>query len=69
MSATLEQIAIVKAMMTRYSDTFELALSVDDIERICAAGKIASLIGVEGGHSIEDSIAVLRQLYAQVLAI
>lgn len=65
LSATLEQISIVKAMLERYPETFEFAGSVDDIERISAAGKIASLIGVEGGHSIENSLAVLRQLYVQ----
>ncbi len=65
LSTTLEQIAIVKAMMQRYPETFELALNVDDIERITAEGKIASLIGVEGGHSIENSLAVLRQLYTE----
>jgi membrane dipeptidase len=65
LSTTLEQIEIVKAMMKRYPETFELALTVDDIERISSAGKIASLIGVEGGHSIENSLSVLRQLYEQ----
>jgi membrane dipeptidase len=42
---------------------FELALTADDIERIHKEGKIASLIGMEGGHSIEGSLNVLRQLY------
>lgn len=65
LSTTLEQIALVKAMVKRYPETFELAGSVEDIERISAAGKIASLIGVEGGHSIENSLAVLRQLYVE----
>lgn len=65
LSTTLEQIALVKAMIKRYPDVFEFAGSVDDIERICAAGRIASLIGVEGGHSIENSLNVLRELYAQ----
>ena len=61
--ATLEQIEMVDAMIDRYPETFELALTVDDIERIHAAGRIASLIGVEGGHSIENSLNVLQQLY------
>ncbi|MGD9634302.1 MAG: dipeptidase [Pirellulales bacterium] len=65
LSTTLEQIAIVKAMLKRYPEVFEFAGTVEDIERACAAGKIASLIGVEGGHSIENSLAVLRQLYAE----
>jgi membrane dipeptidase len=61
--STLEQIDLVHAMIRRYPDTFELALTVDDIRRIHSEGKIASLIGVEGGHCIENSINVLRQLY------
>lgn len=60
---TLEQIAIVEAMLKRYPETFEKALTVADIERIQKSGKIASLIGVEGGHSIENSVANLRRLY------
>ncbi len=63
LTQTLEQIEIVHAMLERYPETFELALTADDIERIHAAGKIASLIGVEGGHSIENSLGVLRQLH------
>jgi len=61
--AVLEQIDLVNRMIERYSDTFELALTADDIERIHSEGKIASLIGVEGGHAIENSLAVLRMLY------
>ena len=60
---TLEQIELVHAMMERYPETFEFARTVDDIERIRAAGKIASLIGVEGGHSIENSLETLRRLH------
>ena len=60
---TIEQIEIVKAMIARYPETFELALTSDDVYRIRKAGKIASLIGMEGGHAIENSIAKLRRLY------
>lgn len=63
LSTTIEQIELVKAMIAQYPETFELALTADDIERIAKTGKIASLIGMEGGYSIEGSIPVLRQLY------
>lgn len=62
--ATLEQIDFVYRMIDRYPDHFELALTADDIERIFADGKIASLIGMEGGHSIGNSLPVLRQFYS-----
>jgi membrane dipeptidase len=61
--ATFEQIDVVHRMNTLYPETFALALTADDITRIHKSGKIASLIGVEGGHSINNSLAVLRQLY------
>ena len=60
----LEQIDDVHRIDAMYPDTFEFARTADDIERIHRSGKIASLIGVEGGHSIGNSLAVLRQLYA-----
>jgi membrane dipeptidase len=63
LSTTLEQIDLVKRMITRYPETFELALTADDIDRIHKQGKIASLIGVEGGHCIEESLSVLEKLY------
>ena len=63
-ATTLEQIELVKKMIARYPETFELALTADDIERIHGEGKIASLIGVEGGHCIEESLAVLEKLYS-----
>lgn len=63
LSTTLEQIDLVKHMIARYPATFALALTADDIERIHGQGKIASLIGVEGGHCIEESLQVLEKLY------
>jgi membrane dipeptidase len=61
---TLAQIDVVHRMMRTYASTFELATTAADIERIFTAGRIASLIGVEGGHSIDNSLATLRMLYA-----
>lgn len=60
---TLEQIQLVHDMCDRYPEQFEMAETADDIERIVASGKIASMIGVEGGHSIQNSLQVLRELY------
>jgi membrane dipeptidase len=62
--ATMEQIDDVHRLVERYPDTFELARTADDVVRIHKAGRIASLIGMEGGHSIHDSLAALRQFYA-----
>jgi len=62
-TATLEEIDTVHRMVKQYPETFELASTADDIERIFKSGKIASLIGVEGGHSIDNSIAALRMFY------
>lgn len=61
--ATVEQIDVVHQMCALYPDTFELALTAADIERIYRKGKIASLIGMEGGHSINNSLATLRMMY------
>ena len=62
-TATLEQIDIVHRMMRKYPETFELALTADDVERIFKKGRIASLIGMEGGHSIDSSLAALRMFH------
>ena len=62
-TATLEEIDTVCQMTRRYPDTFELALTADDVERIFKQGQIASLIGMEGGHSIDNSLAALRMFY------
>ena len=59
----LEQIDLVDRMVDRYRDTFEMAYSAADIKRIHANGKIASLIGMEGGHAIHNSLGVLRNMY------
>jgi membrane dipeptidase len=61
---TLEQIDLVHAMTARYPQDLRMAYSADDIVQAHRDGRIASLIGIEGGHQIDDSLAVLRQMYA-----
>jgi len=63
-TTTLEQIDLVHELIRRYPGALELALTAADVERITAAGKVASLIGAEGGHSIGCSLGTLRALYA-----
>jgi membrane dipeptidase len=60
---TLEQIDLVKRMAAQYPKDFEMAYTAADIRRIHKAHKVASLIGIEGGHQINNSLAVLRQMY------
>ena len=62
-SATLEQVAAVHEMVRLYPDTFAFAGTADDIERVFADGKIASMMGMEGGHSIDSSLGALRMFY------
>lgn len=60
---TLEQIDAMYELVERYHDTFEVAYTADDVERIFAAGRIASLAGMEGGHSVACSLGTLRMMY------
>lgn len=62
-ATTLEQIDLVRRLAARYPDALELASTADDVERIIAAGRVASMLGAEGGHSIACSLGVLRALY------
>ncbi|MGR3934440.1 dipeptidase [Streptomyces sp. BRA346] len=62
-SATLEQIDVVRRLTERYPDDLRLSLTADDMEAARAEGRIASLMGAEGGHSINCSLATLRALY------
>lgn len=62
-ATTLEQIDFVHSMVRRYPDALELARTAADVERICASGKVASLMGAEGGHSIDSSLGVLRMFH------
>jgi len=61
--ATFEQIDTVKRMIAAHPETFELATTADDIVRIHRRGRIASLIGMEGGYSIADSLGLLREFF------
>jgi len=60
---TIEQIDLVKRIAAKYPAVFEIAYTAAEVRRIHQAGKVASLIGIEGGHQINESLAVLRQMY------
>jgi membrane dipeptidase len=62
--ATLEQIDIVHRMIQRWPETFGVARTADQVERVFRNRRIASLIGMEGGHSIDSSLATLRMMHA-----
>jgi membrane dipeptidase len=60
----LEQIDLARRMIARYPDHLVLATSADEAERIMSEGRIASFLGIEGGHVIENSLGALRAYYA-----
>ncbi len=62
--ATIEQIDIVHGIIKRYPNDFELASTASDIRRIQKTGKVASLLGVEGGSQMDNSLPTLRMYYA-----
>ncbi len=59
----LEQIDIARRMIAKYPDQLQLSLGYADVLRARKAGKVASLLGMEGGHAIENSLALLRMYY------
>jgi membrane dipeptidase len=59
----LEQIDIARQVIRRYPDVFEQAYSMSDVERIFGSRKVASVLGMEGGHAIENSLGALRAYY------
>jgi membrane dipeptidase len=63
-SATLEQIDAARLLTTTYADELAFATTADEVEQAWAAGRMASLMGAEGGHSINNSLGTLRQLHA-----
>jgi membrane dipeptidase len=60
---TLEQMDLVKRMAALYPADLEMAYTAADVRRIHQSHKVASMIGIEGGHQINNSLAVLRQMY------
>ncbi len=62
-TATLEQVDAGHTMIRRYADQLALATTVEDIERAWQQGRIASLMGAEGGHQINESLGTLRMLH------
>lgn len=63
-TATLEQIDFVRRLVAAHPDALQLALTADDVDAAVADNRIASLIGLEGGHCIGESLGVLRMMHA-----
>jgi membrane dipeptidase len=59
----LEQIDIARRVIARYPDRLALAGTADEVERAMKEGRVASLLGIEGGHAIENSLGALRAYY------
>ncbi len=60
----LEQIEIARRLIQKYPDRFELAVNASQVKPIFRRGKVASMLGMEGGHAIENSLGALRAFYA-----
>ena len=59
----IDEIDAIKLLVKKYPDTFQFAASSDDIISALDSNRIASLVGIEGGHAIDSSLGTLRQLY------
>lgn len=62
-ASLLKQMDVVYRLAEKHADHLEMAFTADDVRRIHRDGKIASMMGIEGGHAIENSLAVLRMVY------
>jgi len=62
-TTTLEQIDLVRQLAAQYPGALQLAATAEDVQRIMDSGRVASLLGAEGGHSIAGSLGVLRAFY------
>lgn len=64
-SLQLQQIKLAQRMIDMHPDVFELASTADDIERIYAQGRIASLLGMEGGYALNSSLVPLQEYFTR----
>jgi membrane dipeptidase len=63
-TATLEQVAFVRRLADRYAADLALAATADEVDAVVASGRVACLMGAEGGHQINESLAVVAMLHA-----